>query len=326
MKNRFRLKRVVSMSVIVISSLLGATLSADIMAPPIQKSYSSEQVADNVYVIHGPSGFPNPKNQGFMNNPGFVVTEAGVVVIDAGSSVQVGRMVLEHIAEITDKPVVAAFATHIHGDHWLGNQAILEIYPEAKMYAHPGLIEAANNGDAETWVNLMASLTDGATEGTTGVVPELIANNGDTFEFGAYKLSIHHKGIAHTNTDIAILLNPGNVLFTGDLIFNQRTGRMDDGSFLGLMGMLEFLESLNPDVVVPGHGKTGKADMIAEASRFHADLYGTVETLYEEGLSDFEMKDQVVEKLKAYHHYDGFDDNIGRLISLGYLEIEENNF
>ncbi len=93
-------------------------------ALPIRGAWTPEQIAPGVYVIHGPTELPSPDNQGFMNNPAFIVTDAGVVVVDPGSSVQVGEMVLERIGQVTDKPVLAVFNSHIHGDHWLGNQAI----------------------------------------------------------------------------------------------------------------------------------------------------------------------------------------------------------
>ena len=63
-------------------------------AAPLRGEWTPEQVAPGVYVIHGPTELPSPSNQGFMNNPAFVVTDAGVVVIDPGSSVQVGEMLL----------------------------------------------------------------------------------------------------------------------------------------------------------------------------------------------------------------------------------------
>jgi ribonuclease BN (tRNA processing enzyme) len=51
--------------------------------------------------------------------------------------------------KITNKPIVAVFNTHVHGDHWLGNQAIVERYPAVKIYAHPNMIEQANRLIAE---------------------------------------------------------------------------------------------------------------------------------------------------------------------------------
>ena len=120
--------------------LVGAAYALQ-KAGPLKGSWAPEEVAPGVHVIHGPRELPNPGNQGFMNNPAFLVTDNGVVVVDPGSSVQVGEMVLERIAQVTDKPVLAVFNSHIHGDHWLGNQAIKQAYPDAVIYAHERMIE-----------------------------------------------------------------------------------------------------------------------------------------------------------------------------------------
>ena len=77
------------------------------------RDYPVDQIAPNTYVIHGPLGYPTVANQGFMNNPGFVVTSNGVVLIDPGSSVQAGRMVLQQIATVTGKPVTHVINTHV---------------------------------------------------------------------------------------------------------------------------------------------------------------------------------------------------------------------
>ena len=109
-------------------------------------------------------------------------------------------------------------------------------------------------------------------------------------------------------------------------LFNQRIGRMDDGSFLGMIESLSKLESLNPEVVVPGHGQTGDISMVNQTKRLHILFYGSVESQYEEGLADFEMKPKVVDELRDYSEWGGFDEGIGRWVSIGYLEVEENNF
>ena len=79
--------------------------------------FSAEKVSNHVYVIHGPTELPNETNEGFMNNPAFVVADTGVVVVDPGSSVHTGNMLLREIRKITDMPVIAVFDTHVHGDH-----------------------------------------------------------------------------------------------------------------------------------------------------------------------------------------------------------------
>ena len=111
-------------------------------------NFKAEQVSNHVWVIHGPLELPNEKNEGFMNNPAFIVTDGGVVVVDPGSSVHTGNMLLREIRKVTDKPVIAVFDTHVHGDHWLGNDAIKRAFPEADIYAHDKTISMIEAGAA----------------------------------------------------------------------------------------------------------------------------------------------------------------------------------
>ena len=90
------------------------------------RDYAPTKVAPHTWVIHGPLGDPSVANQGFMNNPAFIVTRDGFVVIDPGSSAQAGRMVLRQIRQLTDQPVTNVLNTHVHGDHWLGNEATFQ--------------------------------------------------------------------------------------------------------------------------------------------------------------------------------------------------------
>src|SRR3569832_104709 len=122
-----------------LSLLAALVFSTSVMAGPndVVRPYPPQQVAAGTYVIPGPQGVPSAANQSFKNNPAWVETNEGVVVNDPGSSVQVGRMVVEQIRKTTDKPVTHVFVTHVHGFHWLGNQPILDALPNATFFAHP---------------------------------------------------------------------------------------------------------------------------------------------------------------------------------------------
>ena len=82
-----------------------------------------QRISPRVWMIYAPDGFPTPENRGMMSNVCFVVTSAGVVILDSGSSLQIGQMALRVIRSVTPLPVVAVFNSHFHGDHWLGNHA-----------------------------------------------------------------------------------------------------------------------------------------------------------------------------------------------------------
>src|SRR5262245_10539901 len=185
-------------------ALLDAQTSSQSMkSGDIVRDYPAEKIAAHTYVIHGPREIASAANQGFMNNPAFVVTGDGVVVIDPGSSLQAGRMVLKQLRKITNKPVTHVLNTHVHGDHWLGNQAVRDAYPDAVLMAHPEMIRRVK-GVAEEWVTLMARLSGGFTEGTQAVVPTVAIGDGEALKTGGLTFRIHAPPDAHSQTDIMI--------------------------------------------------------------------------------------------------------------------------
>ncbi len=295
-------------------------------APPLRESYPPRQVAEGVWVIHGPLGVPSPRNQGFMNNPAFVLTDAGVVVIDPGSSVQVGETVLGEIRKVTSKPVVAVFDTHVHGDHWLGNQAIADAFPDARIYAHPKMIERVARGAGEEWLEVMRKLTKGATDGTRVVPPTVAVRDGDEIDIGGVRFRILHDGKAHTDTDIMLLLPRKSVIFLGDNAGNGRMLRMNDGSFRGNIRALDRALASGAKVFVPGHGLSGGAEVAAGYRDYLRTLYEGVKALYDEDLSDFEMKPKLLPKLAHWKKWVDFDSLVGSHVSLAYLEVEAEAF
>jgi glyoxylase-like metal-dependent hydrolase (beta-lactamase superfamily II) len=295
-------------------------------AGPIKTAYSVDQVSPSVYVIHGPLATPNPENQGFMNNPAFVVGDSGIIVIDSGSTVQVGDMVLKLIKTVSDLPVVATFSTHIHGDHWLGNQAIAEAYPEARHYAHPKMIEQANAGEGQSWVDQMLSLSEGASAGTVYLPPDATIDEGGELTIAGKTFLIFHDPVAHTDTDISILLQDDSVLFLGDTVMNNRMGRMDDGNFKGLLAFLDRILTLDAQVYVPGHGATGSKQVVENFRGLLETIYSTVEEQYENGLAEFEIKPIVPDRIANSAAWTDLDESLGKLVSLAYLEVEESAF
>lgn len=293
--------------------------------PPLAGDFPLTRLTEHVYVIHGPNEFPSKQNQGFMNNPGFVLTAKGVVVIDPGSSVQVGEMVLKKIATVTKDPVIAVFNTHIHGDHWLGNVAIRSAYPQAVIYAHPNM-RAKTAVEGENWLRLMSTLTDDATKGTRAAPPDADINNDETLALGGLHFHVLHTGVAHTDGDIMVEVVEDRVLFAGDNIVAERTARMDDGNFKGNIAAVERALKVNAKFIVPGHGLSGGREVAVNYLVYLKAFYATVKKYFDQGVSDFDMKDKVIADLKPYHKWALFDAEIGKLISLAYLQIEAEAF
>lgn len=290
------------------------------------KDFPLDKIASHTYVVHGPLGLPSKQNQGFMNNPAFVVTKTGVVVIDPGSTVQVGRLLLRKIKSVTNKPVTHVFDTHVHGDHWLGNQAIKEAYPEVTIMAHPLMIRLAQGGEGERWVKTMDSLTEGESKGTRAVYPDKAIKDKTKITIGGMTFKIHAPDKAHSNTDIMLQVVEQKVLFLGDNVLQNRIGRMDDGTFRGNIAACDIALQVPARQFVPGHGKTGGKKVVKAYRNYLNTVYSEVRKYMDEGMSDFEMKPQIRARLNDYHQWIGFDHELGKHISLALLEAEQAEF
>ena len=313
--------------VAVLCSLFLASVTPLSAAPgePV-RDYPFEKVAENTWVIHGPLEMPNVSNQGFMNNPGMVLTNDGIVIVDPGSSMQAGEMVLRMLKKVSDQPVIAVFNTHIHGDHWLGNQAIRATYPDAPIYGHTEMLAMVAAGSGDTWVELMDRLTEGATKGTRVVGPSHAVKHGDTFKIGNKTFRIHHYGQAHTRTDIMIEVEEDDVVFLGDNVTADRIPRMSDGNFQGNISSVDKILGIEAKTWVPGHGPTGDATMVKAYRDYLQAVYSSAEKAFNDDLDSSDVKAISLQATQQYKDWAGYNDELGPQGAQAYMEVEAAEF
>ena len=317
-----RMKLIIKKPLFLISLLL---ISSTVFAKDvtgIMDKFDAKKIAEHTWGVFGPLTAPNPENKGFMNNPVFIITDKSVVVIDPGSSVQVGRALLAKIRKQTDKPITHVFDSHVHGDHWLGNQAFIEENPDVKIHAHPEMIAEAKNGEGQSWIDLMENLTKGATTGTTATYPSIALENQQEIKIDNITIKAHLNEIAHTKTDAMYQIIEDKVLVTGDNTFSKRMPRLDDGSYIGNMMVMDAALALDINVVVPGHGPVGDKTVLRDFRKFLYIIYDTSKNLLDDDMEPFEMKPIIIKKLEKYQKWENFDGAIGKLISVAVLEAE----
>jgi len=301
-----------------------ATASADNQSDNFP--YSFDKVADNTWVMHGPRELPNPENKGFMNNPGIVKTSAGLVIIDPGSTVHIGNNVLAEVKKISELPIVAVFNTHIHGDHWLANQAIKAAYPDVKIYGHPEMLAEIENGEGDNWVSLMDSMTEGASKGTVVVAPDNAVDNSDVIKVGDTQFVMHHYGVAHTKTDIMIEVAKNSVIFLGDNVLSLRIPRTSDGTFQGNIATINTILEKDFDTYVPGHGPTGDRAMVEKYLGYLTLVYEAAEKAFAEDMDSSDVLAITEVTTADYEDWQGYDDLLGPQGAQAYSEVEAAEF
>lgn len=210
-------------------------VSAAAGAQPQSQPLSVQQLTPDVYVVIGGGG-----------NSGVIIGTTGVVVIDAKTTAESGKALLDEIAKLTSKPVTDVILTHSDGDHVNG----LASFPA-------GVHVIAQEGCRNEMQAAAAAGGRGAppadhmpTKVITGN-PERLTLDGVAFEF-------HHWAPAHTSGDLMVYLPAQKIVFTGDVIASNRPDTLihleKHGSSAGWITTVQGLITLDADRFVPGHG------------------------------------------------------------------------
>ena len=219
-------------------------------------------------------------------NAGFIVTDAGVVVIDALASPQQGEQLAEAIRKVTPQPIRWLVLTHHHPDHHFG--AIVFRRMGAKVIAHPDrrvlASEAGEDALIADWVRVVG--LDAMRGFEFADVPDRPVATTDTLRLGGKTIVITHPGAAHTAGDLIVWLPGEQVLFAGDVLVEDGVTMVVDGDSGELLKALEEIDGLNPRIVVPGHGAIPRqpAELISRTRTYITGLRTDMKAALEHGV------------------------------------------
>ena len=225
-------------------------LIACVHAQTAQNDFAIESLGDGIYVHHGKHLDIDTGYQGDICNISFVVGSKGVAVIDTGGSFKTGNKLRDAIKRVTDKPILYVINTHVHPDHIFGNAAFLQDH--AQFVGHEKLATAMQLRK-EAYDKLNIKYMGDDAKGSEIVKPTVLVKEPINLDLGDRTLTVTPYPTAHTNTDISVIDSKTSTLFTGDLLFIERTPVIE-GDIKGLIAVIDTLKTYPVKQVVPGHG------------------------------------------------------------------------
>ena len=238
----------------IVKFMICMALAACAQAETKLNTFNLESVGDGIYVHHGEHLDIDTGYQGDICNMSFVVGSKGVAVIDTGGSLKVGNELRDAIKKITPLPILYVINTHVHPDHIFGNAAFIQDKPQFVGHAK---LPYAMQLRQEAYDKLNAKYLGADAAGSVIVKPTLLAKAPLTLDLGDRSLTVTPYANAHTNTDVSIIDSKTQTLFTGDLLFIDRTPVVE-GDIKGLISTIDTLKTYDVKQVVPGHGKVTK--------------------------------------------------------------------
>ncbi len=215
------------------------------------------EIAPDVYVCLQAEHGLGQSNSGFINR-------GGGLVIDTFWDLPRTRALIEHYARVWKGPAQRVVNTHHNGDHCWGNQ----LFAGAEIIGHRLCAAAFGTERPES----MQALRDSGGFGDPALRP--LAEALAAFDFSGIELTppttlidgrmdldldgtavqLLYVGPAHTAGDVIVHVPEQRVVFTGDILFRLCTPIGWEGTYAKWIGALDRIISLQPQIVVPGHG------------------------------------------------------------------------
>ncbi len=250
--------------------------------PPSTVKMELERVSEHVYYVRGIPGIATD-NEGFISNAAAIVTDEGIVLVDALGSPSLANQFLRKLREISDQPVRKVLVTHYHADHIYGLQVFQE--QGAEIIAPAGYREYVDSPIAEERLEERRfSLDPWVNESTYLVAPDRVIDSDIKLSMGGVDMVVHWLGAAHSDGDLSVLVQPDAVMISGDIIFEGRvpfTGGADTGQWLSV---LQSLNKAGLKALIPGHGPA--ATDPAQAVRLTLNYLTKVREVMAEAVDD----------------------------------------
>ena len=209
-------------------------------------------VAPGVYAYIGETGPRSNENEGMNANSGFIVTDAGVVVVDSGSTWKVAEKIHAAIRSVTKQPIKFVVNTGDQDHRWLGNGYFKA--RGAEILAARAAIDDLNARGKMQIQSLADALKDKAA-GTEMVLPTRTFDKKEVLQLGGREIHLLHFHGGHTPGDSVVWLPMERVLFSGDLIYVDRLlGVLSFSNATNWLSSFAEMERLQPRVIIPGHG------------------------------------------------------------------------
>jgi quinoprotein relay system zinc metallohydrolase 2 len=232
---------------LAIATILNASLA---LATPL----AMENLGDGIYVHHGVHEDMSEGYHADICNISFIVGSKGIAVIDTGGSLKTGQALREAIRQVSELPILYVINTHVHPDHIFGNAAFTQ--DKATFVGHEKLPDAMERR-RENYLRINQQWLGEAFAGSEIVKPSMLVKTTANLDLGDRTLLLTAYPVAHTNTDLTVLDKKSSTLWTGDLLFVERTPSID-GDIKGWLALINELKNNEAEFAIPGHSSSLK--------------------------------------------------------------------
>ena len=266
-----------------------------------------EQVSANCFAVLNEKNLVCDANSGLINL-------GGGVVIDTQSDLPHGRQMIELFGKVWPGMPKRVINTHEDADHVWGNQ----LFEGAEIIAHrtaaermkhvadpketQQLLKAANGFLSSLLLKVLHPgalaiarqlLQDYNFDGIKLVLPTTVFDERHVLNLEGTEVHLIFVGPCHQAGDTIVHVPKEGVVFAGDVLFRLCTPMGWTGTYAKWLKILDLIISLEPKVVVPGHGPMCGIEGVKEMKAYLEYLRDESRRCFEKGLTSLEAAKQI---------------------------------
>jgi len=216
-----------------------------------------QEVIPGVWSAIGATAPGTYENSGHNNNLSFILTEEGVIVVNAGDNWLLAASLHDEIRRRTDKPVKYVVLENGQGHAMLGMSYWQA--QGAKVIAHRDTAAHIEKNGHEVLETMRRRARDKAFR-TELSKPDIVYEDRMDLSMGGWKIEVLHLGNAHHHGDTMVWLPEKKLVIAGDTAFHVRMLPVfEDTDTARWIRIWDEFEKLGAELVIPGHG--GPTDM-----------------------------------------------------------------
>lgn len=235
------------------------------------------------------------------SNNAFLVTDEGVLVIDARQHPRRAEELLATIRKYTDKPIKWLINTHAHGDHYFGNSVfkregatiishvdtagMMKSHLPIEMKRRMGYFKQRNYDPGEVKL----------------VMPDVTFDSRMTLVLGGRTVELIYLGPGQNPGDTLVYFPKERVMFTGGPFSKNSWGNPSfTPSMSNWVVMLRKIAAMDVDKYLGGHGDIGNKEDVLHEAQMLSDFDAGMRDAVNKGMS----KDEIIKNVKFEKYKD----------------------
>lgn len=244
----------------------GLPVKYDDIAPDTFLYRKPVEVIPGVWSAIGETGPGSYENSGHNNNLSFIITDGGVVVMNAGDSYLLAQSLHDEIRKRTDQPVKYVVLENSQGHAMLGSGYWKE--QGATIIAHADAAKIIGEHGEGILQSMQRRARDKAFR-TKVVMPDIVVDAEKyPLQVGSWNMEVLYLGKSHSPGDLTLWIPDKKLVISGDVAFHQRMPPLfEDTDTAAWLETWKRFEDLGAIHVIPGHGVATNMEEVTRVTK-----------------------------------------------------------